>query len=216
MNQIVKDKMAREIMVVQNDKIFSDIVRESKFYNNDESNFEEKFLNNYEYMVRGNAEVNFDYKQPIPYGIVLNENNEIFVYKRGGSGSNAGEHRLHSKIAIGVGGHIEREDENLTNPISDSLIREIEEELNIKEEDIKSVEAIGYINNESDEVSKVHIGVAYIVKIHNSNYELLDGELDNGEFVSIQNLEKMIESGDYDVEAWTKIVFEPVKKYLIK
>jgi len=52
MNQIVKDKMAREIMVVRNDKIFSDIVRESKFYNNDESNFEKKILDNYEYMVR--------------------------------------------------------------------------------------------------------------------------------------------------------------------
>ncbi|NVP17649.1 NUDIX domain-containing protein [Candidatus Gracilibacteria bacterium] len=216
MNQIVKDKMAREIMVVRNDKIFSDIVRKSKFYNNDESNFEKKILDNYEYMVRGNAEINFEYKQPIPYGIVLNENNQVFVYKRGGSGSNAGEHRLHSKIAIGVGGHIEKEDENLSNPISESLIREVEEELNIKENDILSVEAIGYINNETDEVSKVHIGVAYIIKIHNSNFELLDGELDNGEFLSIEKLQEMIDSGKYDVEAWTKIVFEPVKKYLTK
>lgn len=214
MNQIVKDKMAREIMVVANSKIFWNISRESKFYTNNEVNFEKNILENYEYMVRWVAEVNFDYKQPIPYWIVLNEKNEIFVYKRWWSWSNAWEHRLHSKIAIWVGGHIEREDENLTNPISESLIREIEEELNIKEEDVKSVEAIWYINSETDEVSKVHIWISYVVKIHNSNFELLDWELDNWEFVSIQNLEKMILSGDYDVEAWTKIVFEPLKKYM--
>lgn len=216
MNQIVKDKMAREIMVVRNDKIFSDIVRKSKFYNNDESNFEKKILDNYEYMVRWNAEINFEYKQPIPYWIVLNENNQVFVYKRWWSWSNAWEHRLHSKIAIWVWWHIEKEDENLSNPISESLIREVEEELNIKENDILSVEAIWYINNETDEVSKVHIWVAYIIKIHNSNFELLDGELDNWEFVSIEKLQEMIDSWEYDVEAWTKIVFEPVKKYLTK
>jgi 8-oxo-dGTP pyrophosphatase MutT (NUDIX family) len=34
------------------------------------------------------------------------------------------------------------EDENLENPISDSLIREIEEEINIKPDDIKSVKSI--------------------------------------------------------------------------
>lgn len=216
MNQIVKDKMAREIMVVSNASIFWNIAKESKFYYNSDVNFEKNILENYEYMVRWEAEVNFSYKQPIPYGIVLNENNEIFVYKRWWSGSNAWEHRLHSKIAIWVGWHIEKEDENLTNPISDSLIREIEEELNIKEQDIKNVEAIWYINNETDEVSKVHIWISYIVRIHNSNFELLDWELDNWEFVNISELEKMINSGDYDVEAWTKIVFEPLKDYLAK
>ncbi|MDD2871669.1 MAG: NUDIX domain-containing protein [Candidatus Gracilibacteria bacterium] len=214
MNQIVKDKMQREIMVISNNNLFVGVERESRFYSNMEVNFEKNILENYEYMVRGDAEVNFSYKQPITYGIVLNDQNKIFVYKRAGAGSNAGEHRLHNKIAFGVGGHIENEDKDLENPISDSLVREIEEELNIKPEDVKSVEAIGYINNEMDEVSKVHIGIAYIVKIHNSDFELLDGELDNGEFVSLSTLGAMIDSGNYDVEPWSKIVFEPVKRYL--
>jgi 8-oxo-dGTP pyrophosphatase MutT (NUDIX family) len=34
------------------------------------------------------------------------------------------------------------EDEDLENPISDSLVREIEEELNIKPDDIKSIKSI--------------------------------------------------------------------------
>jgi predicted NUDIX family phosphoesterase len=37
------------------------------------------------------------------------------------------------------------------------MVREIEEELNIPQKNIKSIRAIGYINNETDEVSQVHI-----------------------------------------------------------
>jgi len=214
MNQIVKDKMAREIMVVANKYLFDDIARESRFYSQDEVDFESKILKNYEYMVRGEAEVNFDYKQPIWYAVVINENNEIFVYKRWGADSNAWDSRLHNKIAFWVGGHIEREDENLENPLNDSMLREIEEELNIPAKNIKSIKAIWYINNEEDEVSQVHIWVAYLVKVSNDNFELLDWELDNGEFVSLEKLEEMINSPEYDTEAWSKILFEPIKKIL--
>jgi predicted NUDIX family phosphoesterase len=56
--------------------------KETKFYLNSEVNFEKNILENYEYMIRWEAEVNFDYKQPIWYWIVLNDENEIFVYKR--------------------------------------------------------------------------------------------------------------------------------------
>lgn len=216
MNQIVKEKMKREIMVVANKHIFWKIERENKFYENSEVNFEKNILKHYEYMVRGEAEVNFDYKQPIWYWIVINQDNKIFVYKRWWADSNAWDQRLHSKIAIWVGWHIEKEDEDLENPLSDSLIREIEEELNIKPKDIISSEAIWYINNETDEVSKVHIWIAYIVKVSNSNFELLDWELDNWEFVTLSTLEWMFDSGNYDVEPWSKIVFDSVKKFLNK
>jgi len=214
MNQIVKDKMMREIMVVKNDYLFQNSKRETKFYSNDEANFEDIILGNYEYMVRGEAEVNFDYKQPIPYAVVVDEANRVFVYKRGWSGSNAWEDRLHSKISFWVGWHLEREDEDLENPLTDWLAREIEEEIAIKEENIKSIEAIGYINEESGDVGKVHLWVAYIVRVHNTNIELLDGELENGEFIKIDELESMINSWDYDVEGWSNILFEPMKKFL--
>jgi predicted NUDIX family phosphoesterase len=67
MNNIVADKMKREIMVVSNKALFTENKKESRFYENDEIDFESIILNNYEYMVRGEAEVNFDYKQPIGY-----------------------------------------------------------------------------------------------------------------------------------------------------
>ena len=214
MNQIVKDKMQREIMVCANKFLFENIDRESKFYSQDEADFENILLNNYEYMVREKAEKNFDYKQPIGYAVVINEDKDIFVYKRWWADSNAGDSRLHNKIAFGVGGHIEREDEDLENPLNDSMVREIEEELNIPEKNIKSVKAIGYINNETDEVSQVHIWVAYLVQVSNDNFELLDWELDNWEFVNINALEKMVYSDNYDTETWSRILFEPIKELL--
>ena len=214
MNQVVKDKMAREIMVVNNEKLFWDMSKETRYYSNNENNFEDVILDNYEYMVRWTAEVNFDYKQPIPYWVVLDEENRIFVYKRWWSSSNAWESRLHNKIAFWVWGHIEKEDENRENPLRDSLVREIEEELNLKDEDIKNIEEVWYINDESNEVWKVHFWVCYIVRINNTNFELLDWELDNWEFMTLDELEKAVNSDDYDVESWSNILFEPLKDIL--
>jgi len=201
-------------MVISNKALFEWKSQESRFYNKKDIDFETRILQNYTYMQRWIAETNFDFKQPIWYGVVLNQKNEIFVYKRWWTSSNAGEKRLHDKIAFWVWWHIEKEDENLENPLTDSLVREIEEELNITKQNINSVENIWYINDETNEVWKVHFWVVYVLKITNDNFALLDWELDNGEFIDILKLENMIYSWDYDVENWSKILFEPIKKYL--
>jgi predicted NUDIX family phosphoesterase len=63
-------------------------------------------------------------------------------------------------------------------------------------------------------MAQVHIWVAYLVEVKSSNFELLDWELDNWEFVSLEKLEEMLISWDYDIEPWSKILFEPIKKLL--
>jgi len=214
MNQIVKDKMQREILVIKNDTLFCESEKKSTVYSSQEHHFEMIIENNYEFMIRETAETNFEYKQPIPYAVVMNEENKIFVYQRWWSWSNAWESRLHSKIAIWVGGHIEREDEESENILRDSLVREVEEELDIGAEDIHEVFPIWYINSEEDEVSKVHFWIWYIVKVKNSNFALLDWELDNGEFKSYSELTEMIASWEYDVEAWTRMLTPEIQKYI--
>lgn len=201
-------------MVVKNDTLFAHSPRESRFYYEDEFHFKKVILDNYEYMVRADAEVNYNYKQPLPYAAVIDENNRIFVYKRWGSSSNAWESRLHEKISLGVWWHIESDDEHHKDILKDSLVREVEEELNIKSDQIKDVYVHWYINDESSDVSKVHFGVFYIVRVLTSNVELLDGELDNGEFVSIETLETMVASDEYDLETWSEIAFPALKEYL--
>lgn len=52
MNQIVKDKMQREIMAVKNAILFADIERTTKVYTREEMNFEKIIEKNYEFLVR--------------------------------------------------------------------------------------------------------------------------------------------------------------------
>ncbi|NUJ97953.1 NUDIX domain-containing protein [Candidatus Gracilibacteria bacterium] len=213
MNKVVQEKMKRLIMVIKNDILFSESERKDGFYDNGDS-LEQAILNNYEYMMRGEAEVNYNYKQPIPYGIVISQDKKIFVYKRGASGSNAGESRLHSKISFGVGGHIEEKDQENENILLDTLKREIEEEIKIISEDIINISLLGYINDDTNDVGKVHFGISYIIEVKNTNTSLEDGELANGEFLDINEIEEMMQSEDYDVETRSKIIYEPLKNFL--
>ena len=47
MNQIVKDKMQREIMAIKADILFKDYARNTRFYPNSEFNFQDIILSNY-------------------------------------------------------------------------------------------------------------------------------------------------------------------------
>ena len=220
MNQIVKDKMQRHIMVVRNDILFKDIKRENKVYLPDEIDFENIILKNYEWMIRYQAEENFDYKQPIPYGILMDLDWRIFVYKRWGKNSNAWEQRLYNNISIWVWGHIEKSDidnleSNKFNIIKQVLLREMEEETNIKSDNIISIEPLWYINNDSDKVSEVHFGILYLVKIKDpSQVKLVDWELAHGEFLDIEEAEKVIYDPDNLTEEWSKLAFNRLKQII--
>jgi predicted NUDIX family phosphoesterase len=214
MNEVVKNKMERKIMVVNADTLFANFPRESRFYDAWEHDFQGIILNQYEYMVRKYAEEDYWYKQPLPYAAVIDENNRIFVYKRGWSGSNAWESRLHEKISFWIWGHIELEDEANKDLLKDSLIREVEEEVNITDEQIKDVHLLWYINDDTNDVWKVHFWIFYVVRVMTSNVDLLDGELDNGEFLSVEKLEEITHSWEYDLETWSQIAFPTLKNYL--
>jgi len=214
MNQIIADKMKREVMVVPNTALFTNTVRESKVYANSETNFEEKILNNFEFMVRWQAEENTDYKQPITYAIVMNEKKEIFVYTRGDKNSAAWDKRLHEKLSIWVGGHLEREDEDVENPLRDCLARELEEEILLKSENITEITPIGYINDDRNEVWEVHIWVAYLVHVKDFSAQMEDGELAEGSFKSYDELKQLISSWNYNVETWTELLAPEIEKYI--
>lgn len=107
-------------------------------------------------MRRGDAEENEDFKQPIPYG-VLRSGDYIYAYERLSGG---GEGRLHNKVSIGVGGHMNPIEgvNTFSELLMENLSRELEEELEI-ESDFMNVSIQGYVNDDSDEVGRVHIGV---------------------------------------------------------
>ena len=75
---------------------------------------------------------------------------------------------------------------------------------------------IGYINDDNDTVWEVHIGACYVIFTKDFQFELMDWEIESGEFIEISEYERMIASGDYKIETWSKLLLEPLKKYLAK
>lgn len=107
-----------------------------------------------------NAENNEKFKQPIPY-VIIKRGNEVYAYERLNQG---GETKLHGKISIGVGGHMNEFEGNFDEVLLENTNRELEEELFINSNNQK-LEYIGLINDDSDEVGKYHIGILAILEL---------------------------------------------------
>lgn len=108
------------------------------------------------------AEVEDDprWRQLIPYA-VLQRPQQVFMVERLGGGSEA---RLHHRFALGIGGHINRQDADLElarDLLEAALVRELREELIIG---AFFAEAVGLIHSDASLVDRVHTGVLYRVK----------------------------------------------------
>ena len=207
------DKFEKEIMVVHVNKLFNNDYFHG-FLHHSEKDIHSIILNNFECMKRGLAEKNPDYKQPIAYCIIINQElKKIFVYQRS---TNAGEERLHNLFTIGIGGHIDtpdfNQDKNETkNPIHKSMLREINEEINIPEQSTIDPVVLGYINDDSNDVGKVHLGILYLIKTNAEEVYPKDSEIEQGKFVHFHELEDIFSKNEF--ETWSKIAFEPLKRF---
>ena len=110
------------------------------------------------FIERRKAEKDPGLKQLIPYCLVLHPPTRgIFLMKRLPA---QGEARLHGKLSIGVGGHINPVDqEGGRDPIQGGLRRELSEEVVITGEE--RVEFLGILNDDSNPVGAVHLGLVH-------------------------------------------------------
>jgi len=118
---------------------------------------------NHFFMDRAEAENDPSHKQLIPY-CIFRCGDRILHYTRGKSG---GESRLHAKISVGVGGHVNPVDTGGGRTGSDAyhaaVAREIEEELDLPEEHEHRI--IALLNDESNPVGQVHLGIVHVVDL---------------------------------------------------
>ena len=109
------------------------------------------------YMDRELAEQSPEFKQLITYAIFCHQG-RILAYARTSKG---GESRLHNKMSLGIGGHINPID-GLTDSISTYLAgmeREIREEITFTGSATQELFAI--INDDTNEVGSVHLGLVH-------------------------------------------------------
>ena len=109
------------------------------------------------YLDRPVAEDDPTHKQLIPY-VVVHDAERVFLMHRTDAG---GDPRLHGKASIGVGGHLNPVDEG-DDALMSGLRREWLEELEADWE--PEFELIGLLNDDSNPVGAVHLGVVFSVQ----------------------------------------------------
>jgi len=166
-------------------------------------------------MKRALLENNPKYKQPIVYCIIVNPSlRQVFVYQRSKQDKRYHEKRLKGRWSFGIGGHVEKLDIEKGHPILVSMLRELKEEVEIPGS--VNPKLLGYINDDKDEVGKVHFGVLYVIETDSAIITPKDPEIGNGRLRTINELDKICSSSRFIVERWSRISFKPLKLYLQK
>jgi len=216
----------QRIIVVENNALF-DSGKDyfEGFRPADEIDYESRILKNFQIMRRGspkepadhpegNAERSLMFKQPIGYTIILNPSlKKVFAYQRSADIKAYWETRLQGKWSWGFGGHIEPLDGVNGNMIKESVLREVLREEASIDGKIMDLKSLGYVNYD-DEVSRVHFCILYGLSTDAKEIHPKDLEIAKVELLSLSELEKMCSNSDVEVEAWSKIALEPLRKLL--
>lgn len=132
------------------------------------------------------AEEDPSHKQLIPY-CVFRCGDRILHYTRGKAG---GESRLHAKISVGVGGHINPVDMDGGKTGADTyhaaVTREIEEELQLPADHEHRI--IALLNDDSNPVGQVHLGIVHLVELSSENVSSREDALLDLSFTAITDL----------------------------
>ena len=196
------NKFDEQILVVDRNTLFDN---ENNAFNGFISKDDHRYKNivskfsGYEVKRRGDMEEDPSYKQLISYCIIANQD-ETLVYKRLTGG---GEARLHGLLSIGVGGHMnDVEDESkIDDKLRINASRELNEEVGLTEADVKNIEIHGLINDDDNEVGKVHIGL--VLKVEVDKDSIVNKESDTLELNWVKNdlLETMS-----PYESWSELI----------
>lgn len=168
----------------------------------------------YQFHPRNEMEVNENYRQLIPY-VVFVCGNKVFVYRRMKSPIAVGEPRLEGKLSIGIGGHINGNDHGGQGEsvYDNGLYREIAEECVIGCK-VLNHRMVGFINDTSNAVGRVHLGVLHIVELESESLVVVSDAMKSCGFMTLPELGDLahseLVSGKPGIEIWSKIVLEGI------
>ncbi|SCS28924.1 NUDIX domain-containing protein [Staphylococcus caeli] len=162
-------------------------------------------LSNYEIKRRGDMEEDPTYKQLISYCILENEHDEILVYERLSGG---GESRLHGQSSIGVGGHMNdvKGAESINEVLRVNAQRELEEEVGLPEHKSQNLAYIGFINDDTNDVGEVHLGVVFKINVSSNDVEAKETDTLRIKWVDQSKIE------NYDAfETWSALILQSIQ-----
>ena len=164
------------------------------------------------------------WKQIITYSVVR-VGEEVLLMRRL---ANGGESRLHDKLSIGVGGHINPEDltpeatperdvipasppSRRRNPILAGTLREIEEEIDVQGS--YEIHQVGLLNDDSNPVGAVHLGLVQVVHVTGS-VKIREKDVLEGRLAPAEELRELLDSGA-NLETWSSILIENLEKLFL-
>ncbi|MBI2344589.1 hypothetical protein HYV10_00765 [Candidatus Dependentiae bacterium] len=191
-----------EILVVSTKSLFSHVKPWQGINSFDFDTILQSIQNNISFMPRPHAETNFAYKQIIPY-LIFSFDKKLFVMQRR---SNASEQRLANKLSLGIGGHIQENDIK-EKDIFNWALREFYEEVNYR--GTLSHKKIGFLNDDSSDVGKVHLGIVWLINGDLAEISIKN-EHKNGMLLNMNECAQLYEN----MESWSKICFDFLKSNL--
>ncbi len=184
-----------KVLVVKTDKLAKFISGRTGLLTEDREAMLDIIVNHHEFIDRPAAEEDPSYKQIIPY-VVLTRKGLVFATRRLNKG---GESRLHGKVSIGIGGHINPVDEtDRRSVLMKGLERELDEEVYIRRRG--ELMPRGFINDDGNGVGAVHLGLCFSMEVE-GEVSVKETEKLSGGWMSLQELR-----GEFDnMETWSQI-----------
>ena len=178
-------------------------------------NFEpQKYLNallsrgNNFFIPRAAAENDPAHKQIIPYAIIAC-GDRILHYVRG---KKAGEQRLVAKGSIGIGGHMNDEDESLfawdEKAYRAGVEREVSEEIKIETNFEDRIVAL--LNDDTTEVGRVHLGIVHVFRLIEPKVEKREAMITSLAFLTKDELRARRDI----LETWSQICVDSLDRLL--
>jgi len=197
--------LSEKVLVIQNNLLSPHIPsRSGCLITEQKDQIFDNILINQGFLYRDDAEYNFEHKQVIPYVIIRYRNNYLLLKRLSGQT----EKRLHNKYSLGIGGHINPDPSTAgDNIVIRGLYRELNEEVSVDEH--ADLNFIGVINDESNNVSKVHLGLLYELQAKSPVFRVLETEKMTGQWVAEEKLSEFYEG----LETWSQIVYD---QYIMK
>jgi predicted NUDIX family phosphoesterase len=152
---------------------------------------------------RSELEEDPSYKQIISYAIISNDDSLYLLRRISGQR----EKRLHNKLYLGLGGHMNPSGSGETGEeyLENELKREFFEEVNLSNGCIiEDIRFIGFINDDSIPVGRVHIGLLYQIRVSNQHVAINEKDKISANWVQKHDLFKYYE----EMETWTRIAVD--------
>jgi predicted NUDIX family phosphoesterase len=141
-------------------------------------------------------------RQLIPY-VLIRQQGKFLLLRRT---KKQQERRLHGKLSLGVGGHINLNDGSTPwQAFLKGMEREIYEEVNVE---VLQLSYMGLLNDTSSPVSRVHVGLVYLAEVRFLG--LNEPDMFDFWFVDLTEIEQRRE----ELEGWSKLALDFLKKLM--